>query len=35
VSNLFMFFSPLLNWRHVKVTNHRKAWVVSPLRVEG
>jgi transposase len=25
VSNLFMFFSPLLNWRHVKVTNHRKA----------
>ena len=25
VSNLFMVFSPLLNWRHVKVTNHRKA----------
>ena len=25
VSNLFMFFSPLLTWRHVKVTNDRKA----------
>ncbi len=25
VSNLFMFFCPLLNWRHVKVTDHRKA----------
>ena len=23
VSNLFMFFAPLLNWRHVKVTNQR------------
>lgn len=25
VSNLFMFFAPLLNWRHVKVTNQRTA----------
>jgi hypothetical protein len=25
VSNLFMFFAPLLNWRHVKVTDHRTA----------
>jgi hypothetical protein len=25
VSNLFMFFCPLLNWRHVKVTDHRTA----------
>ena len=25
VSNLFMFFSPLLNWRHVKVTDRRTA----------
>lgn len=23
VSNLFMFFGPLLGWRHVKVTDHR------------
>jgi DDE superfamily endonuclease len=23
VQNLFMFFSPLRNWRHVKVTDHR------------
>ena len=23
VSNLFMFFAPLLNWRHVKVTDRR------------
>jgi transposase len=23
VSNLFMFFAPLLNWRHVKVTDQR------------
>jgi hypothetical protein len=22
-ANLFMFFAPLLNWRHVKVTDHR------------
>ena len=25
VSNLFMFFAPFLNWRHVKVTDHRTA----------
>ena len=25
VSNLFMFFCPLLNWRHVKVTDQRTA----------
>jgi hypothetical protein len=25
VSNLFMFFAPLLNWRQVKVTDHRTA----------
>ena len=25
VSNLFMFFAPLENWRHVKVTDHRTA----------
>ncbi len=25
VSNLFMFFCPLWNWRHVKVTDHRTA----------
>ena len=25
VSNLFMFFAPLENWRHVKVTNQRTA----------
>ncbi len=25
VSNLFMFCCPLLNWRHVKVTDHRTA----------
>ncbi len=25
VSNLFMFFAPLLNWRHVKVTDRRTA----------
>lgn len=25
VSNLFMFFAPLLNWRHVKVTERRTA----------
>ena len=25
VSNLFMFFAPLLNWRHVTVTNQRTA----------
>ena len=25
VSNLLMFFCPLLNWRHVKVTDHRTA----------
>ncbi len=25
VSNLFMFFCPLLNWRHVKVTERRTA----------
>jgi hypothetical protein len=25
VSNLFMFFCPLSNWRHVKVTAHRTA----------
>ena len=25
VSNLFMFFAPLHNWRHVKVTNQRAA----------
>ena len=25
VSNLFMFFAPLLNWRHVKVTDQRTA----------
>jgi hypothetical protein len=25
VSNLFMFFTPLLNWRHVKVTDQRTA----------
>jgi transposase len=25
VSNLFMFFCPLQNWRHVKVTDHRTA----------
>jgi hypothetical protein len=25
VSNLFMFFCPLLNWRHVKVTDRRTA----------
>jgi hypothetical protein len=25
VSTLFMFFAPLLNWRHVKVTDHRTA----------
>jgi hypothetical protein len=25
VSNLFMFFAPLQNWRHVKVTNQRTA----------
>jgi DDE superfamily endonuclease len=25
VSNLFLFFAPLLNWRHVKVTDHRTA----------
>lgn len=25
VSNLFMFFAPLVNWRHVKVTDHRTA----------
>jgi DDE superfamily endonuclease len=25
VSNLFMCFAPLLNWRHVKVTDHRTA----------
>jgi DDE superfamily endonuclease len=25
VSNVFMFFAPLLNWRHVKVTDHRTA----------
>ena len=25
VSNLFMFFCPLLNWRHVKGTDHRTA----------
>jgi hypothetical protein len=25
VSNLFMFFAPLLNWRQVKVTSHRTA----------
>ncbi len=25
VSNLFMFFAPLENWRHVKVTNRRTA----------
>lgn len=25
VSNLFMFFAPLHNWRHVKVTNRRTA----------
>ncbi len=24
-SNLFLFFCPLLNWRHVKVTDHRTA----------
>ena len=23
VSNLFLFFAPLLNWRHVKVTDQR------------
>jgi hypothetical protein len=25
VSNLFLFFAPLLNWRHVTVTDHRTA----------
>ena len=25
VSNIFMCFAPLENWRHVKVTDHRKA----------
>jgi len=25
VSNLFLFFAPLLNWRHVKVTDQRTA----------
>jgi hypothetical protein len=25
VSNVFMFFAPLLNWRHVKVTDRRTA----------
>ena len=25
VSNMFMFFAPLLNWRHVKVTDRRTA----------
>lgn len=25
VSNLFMFFAPLLNWRHVKVTDQRRS----------
>jgi hypothetical protein len=25
VSNMFMFFAPLENWRHVKVTDHRTA----------
>src|SRR5919199_4064581 len=25
VSNLFMFFAPLENWRHVKVTDRRTA----------
>ncbi len=25
VSNLFMFFAPLLNWRHIKVTDRRTA----------
>jgi transposase len=23
VANVFMFFAPLLNWRHVKITDHR------------
>lgn len=29
-SNLFMFFAPLLNWRHVKVTDRRTAvdWAI-------
>lgn len=25
VSNVFMFFAPLLNWRHIKITDHRTA----------